>query len=346
ESLLIAKTCSHTLIIAPETKQCLKHLVENYQKLGNTSLNASPKAIYFTSSKKQLYRFLATKGLPIPQTYIIQPNKKISKITTKKKPPKKKLTELYQFLEKEKQLIIKPNMGTSCEGIELITTKRKLESFLINSSQVLLLQQYIPGEYLSVNTYCSDKKVAILSINKQIIQNDRNKIQFLGNKTNYKPKNQSQITNTVKQILEELPGLKGLVGVDIIMATNIELPVIIDINPRASTSICGILTEKNTAGEQVNNKPERIIKTSLDPNKTHIQKISFPKKIECTQTLIQKILGEKPFVTPPLSEGDKSTGLLMGKGIEMKLASKEFTLLKKKWQRYFKVKSEEGIRRE
>lgn len=109
-------------------------------------------------------------------------------------------------------------------------------------------QQYIPGEHLSVSLVCSrivgntcETGSGIpplpLTINRQYIEIDDSTFRFLGGETPLNHPRSEEIIETASKAAMLL-GCQGYAGVDMVVADDI---YVVDVNPRITTSIVGIV---------------------------------------------------------------------------------------------------------
>ncbi|WP_457612968.1 tyramine--L-glutamate ligase [Methanocaldococcus sp.] len=124
---------------------------------------------------------------------------------------------------------------------------------LVNEGSII--QEYIEGETLSVSLIVG-KKVYPISLNRQYI----NEKGFVGADVNIEHELKEEIFSESIKAVNCIDGLNGYVGVDIIV--NEDKVYVVEINPRITTSICGIDTDpslaelliKNANGEELNFK--------------------------------------------------------------------------------------------
>ncbi len=110
-------------------------------------------------------------------------------------------------------------------------------------------QEYIDGEHLSVSLigsrvvgesclYYSGEKALLLAINRQEISFEQDgTIRYGGGETPVNHPRQQEIIATARKALEVL-GCQGYIGIDLVVSP--DRIVIVDVNPRPTTSIIGI----------------------------------------------------------------------------------------------------------
>ena len=140
---------------------------------------------------------------------------------------------------KKYKLIAKPRFGVDCENIKIISSKRdidELENIYPNGSR-FVIQEYIPGDVCSVCLISDGKEALPISLNKQIVKIDENGGEYLGGYIPYEHPLKEKAFAVAKRACEFIPGLKGFIGVDLIIADDVYL---IEINSRFTTSYVGL----------------------------------------------------------------------------------------------------------
>lgn len=155
-----------------------------------------------------------------------------------------KFGELTDDLEIKNKLIAKPVNGVDCENIKIIESKGDIDDLdnLFMEGSGVLIQEYIEGEVLSVSLLSDGKKAIPLSLNKQYIHIDNDSQSYLGGCLPYNHPAKDKIFNSAVTAVESVEGLKGFVGVDLIVKEddgNYE-PYIIEINSRFTTPYVGL----------------------------------------------------------------------------------------------------------
>ncbi|NQY27401.1 MAG: ATP-grasp domain-containing protein [Piscirickettsiaceae bacterium] len=141
--------------------------------------------------------------------------------------------------------IIKPIDGAGCIDTFVFESRHQLEQHLSQADndtlQAQLVQSYIKGTLLSLSLLIDERCVTVLSINRQMISQSGNALTFEACLINDLGSHSFSLSNA-QQLAQEIhyaiPGLWGFVGVDLI--TNSEGTVVIDINPRLTTSYIGL----------------------------------------------------------------------------------------------------------
>ncbi len=122
--------------------------------------------------------------------------------------------------------VVKPRYGCASEGIRM-SRRGTLE-------QGFIATRFIPGEHLSVSLI-TGKTQLLLTVNRQLIEVDGG-ISYKGGTVPYYCERNDEIVETAKKAVKLL-GCRGYAGVDIVLG---DVPYVVDVNPRPTTSIIGI----------------------------------------------------------------------------------------------------------
>ncbi len=202
KSLAFSKNCDAGMVIAPDEllKEATEVLGENTCNLGS-----SPGAVHICADKLACTRMLQQHNLPVPCTVIncVTPG----------------------------NWVVKPRWGCGSERINRVNVKniQKIPNDAVAT-------EYIEGEHISVSLVASNSRVLPLTINRQIIHHNRGSITYHGNQTPFEVENKEEILGIASKAVKIL-GCRGYAGVDII---NSDQPCIVDVNPRATTSIAPV----------------------------------------------------------------------------------------------------------
>jgi len=122
--------------------------------------------------------------------------------------------------------VIKPRFGCASEGI-----RRSRKGIL---QEGFIATKYVDGEHLSASIITGRTQLP-LTVNKQLIEiNDE--ISYKGGIVPYYSDRNEEIIEVAKNTAKAL-GCRGYAGVDIVLG---DMPYVVDVNPRPTTSIIGI----------------------------------------------------------------------------------------------------------
>ena len=122
--------------------------------------------------------------------------------------------------------VIKPRFGCACEGIHKSSAGVLRDGFIAT--------KFIKGEHISATIMTGSTQLA-LTVNRQLIEiNDE--ISYEGGIVPYYCDRNDEIIAVAKRTVKVL-GCRGYAGVDMVLG---EMPYVVDVNPRPTTSIIGI----------------------------------------------------------------------------------------------------------
>ncbi|MCL2116317.1 MAG: ATP-grasp domain-containing protein [Methanobrevibacter sp.] len=137
------------------------------------------------------------------------------------------------------KLIAKPVYGVDCQDTKIISNIHEFENLknVFPSGSSFLIQEYIEGDIVSVSLI-SDGKIAIpISLNKQNILLDSNDYSYLGGELPFNHPLKDKAFEIAKKSVESINGIKGFVGVDLILDEDVYF---LEINSRFTTPYVGI----------------------------------------------------------------------------------------------------------
>ncbi|MHA1212948.1 MAG: ATP-grasp domain-containing protein, partial [Candidatus Heimdallarchaeota archaeon] len=200
------------------------------------------------------------------------------------------------------------------------------EKLTNNSDTTLLVQDFIFGDNVSVLLYIIEDQIHFLSINEQILSLGKDKSEYLGGISNIRHSYAHGILSFCENLLTTISGLQGFIGIDLIISTKRDSSkeiTFIEINPRATTSICGLMNR--------NNKPVEIFPKSIShfapkqKNVTYFAKAKFNFPLTVKHRIYSGLKNNSSIVTPPISF-DKETvySLVRGSGDSSRKANRNF----------------------
>ena len=190
--------------IAPDAE--LAGLVGGLGSEGIRCISSDAEAIRTAADKLETCRRLRESGIETPE--VVDSN-----------------TENYP-------LIAKDRYGVACEGLRIVNSKDE-----IPFGPNLILQEFIHGEDVSVTLFSDGERAVPISLNKQDIEFTQGKGAYVGGEVPFEHSLGEAALETAKKAAESIAGLKGCIGVDLVLA---EKPYIIEINPRVTTSMVAL----------------------------------------------------------------------------------------------------------
>ncbi len=207
------------------------------EKQGVPVLGSSSNAVKITTNKFDMYNALNGK-VPVIKTERILFKDSDNEII-------KELNNYKSNFNDVVSKIAKPADGVSCSGVYVVDSSSDLlraKSHIQNLTLLpyFILQDYIPGISASVSLLSDGKTAVPLSLNFQNIRLNSGKITYIGGKVPLKHKLSDLAMETAKKAVESIDGIKGYVGVDIIIDEINDQVHVIEINSRITTPYIAI----------------------------------------------------------------------------------------------------------
>lgn len=214
----LAADAEHTLPIAPETGGILRDRAALLAREGRRSLGSTPDALALAGDKLRLGRWLAGLGIATPETLRVV--------------PAAGLPESFPF-----PAVLKPIDGAgSCQTF-LIPGPGSVPPGALELPEAIL-QPYVPGRALSAGVLIGDDgRVIPVAVGSQSIRLIDSSFTYEGGTI---PVDHDPFEE-LRPALDAVPGLRGWVGVDYLREESTGRVVVLDINPRPTTSVVGVL---------------------------------------------------------------------------------------------------------
>ena len=220
----LARECGAALVVAPEGGGVLEHLSSLVSDAGVSLLGSLPEAVAVAADKWECYRRFSQAGLPTPETIRVSPGV-ASEAAARLGYP----------------VVVKPIDGAGCEGVGLVADGRVLKRALgqpaLRSAEAILVQKYASGPAASVSLLVADGRSTVLSLNEQRV---RAGIPFAydGGVASWPHPRRAEACEVAQRAVGLVPGLRGYVGVDLVIGE--QTCWLIEINPRPTTSYVGL----------------------------------------------------------------------------------------------------------
>jgi predicted ATP-grasp superfamily ATP-dependent carboligase len=214
-------------LIAPETGRCLERLTAAVERADTMVLGTEAAAIRVAADKQCLPRRLRRCRVPHPRTRVVRPGVPLSRLARDLGYP----------------IVVKPRRGAGCEGVRIARNERELRAAIGSRRAAaapragILLQEYVRGVDASVSLISDGCRAVALAINAQTIRSGRT-LSYLGGRTPLDHPLASRAIDAAVRACEALPGLRGYVGVDLVLTDS--NAVVIEVNPRLTTAYLGV----------------------------------------------------------------------------------------------------------
>ena len=213
------------LIIAPETDGVLARLSAIVEEADVPLLSCSSAAVAIASDKAMCYDLFSHANLPTPLT-------RRSSFSTASQ-----VSAQIGY-----PVVIKPLDGVGCEGVCLVREPAELADALTllhqaTSHDEIILQGFVAGVHASVSLLVAGEQSLPLSLNGQAIEVGCPFV-YRGGEVPLSHPMAARALTVAQSAISLIPGLRGYVGVDLLLTQDEAL--LIEINPRLTTSYIGL----------------------------------------------------------------------------------------------------------
>lgn len=213
------------LPVAPEEDHILYEITKTLEEKGVDIIGSSSDAVLACSDKFETYNLLKDSFPMIKCEKVF-----FSAIKNYKK-----------LFAHGKKMLVKPADGVSCSGVRIVQSYAdfiKASAHLKRTTKLtfFLLQDYVEGISTSVSILSNGKETMPLSLNLQNIGLDNGRLYYNGGKVPYEHELSGEAKYMAKKVVESVDGLKGYVGVDLLLAESDDEIYVLEINPRLTTS--------------------------------------------------------------------------------------------------------------
>ena len=230
------------IFISAENDNNLYNITKILEENNVKTYTSTSEACFKTSDKFETY-----ESLPIT---IPQPRSFRFKIDPKGY-SKRAIENLHEKWQAEDpltplKLIIKPLIGVDCENIVVIENIEDLSYDLENifpPGSRIIVQEFIKGTDVSVSLISDGKKAIPISLNEQFVELKDEKGTYLGGKIPYESEYKYEAFDIAKNAVEAIDGLRGFVGVDLIINSDekdVYSVYLLEINSRFTTPYVGL----------------------------------------------------------------------------------------------------------
>lgn len=230
----LAGECAATYVIAPELDDLLARRCRRVTDAGGASLNSSLPAIAVCSDKLQLAQRLEEADIPTVPTQRLNSTAAIH----------------FDF-----PVVVKPRFGAGSHETYLVETGRRLDEIRLRfadrpETEEAIVQPFVKGMSVSVVAIVKDqgRGAEFWPVVEQLLSND-GRFTYLGGRTSRSAGFDDAIRQVARDATSAAPGLCGYVGIDMLVPYPRGEPLLVEINPRLTTSYVGYraLTHDNLA---------------------------------------------------------------------------------------------------
>ena len=237
-----ASQFSKAIFISAENNNNLYNITKILEENNVKTYTSSSDACFKSSDKSESYEALYDV-VPQPRTFRFKIDPKGYW--------KRAIEHLYEKWQAEDPLtklkiIMKPLIGVDCEDIVVIEDiddlTLDLDKIFVPGSRVIV-QEFIEGTDVSVSLISDGKTAVPISLNEQFVELKDDKGTYLGGKLPFENKYKDEAFEIAKKAVESMEGLKGFVGVDLIINADekdVYSVYLLEVNSRFTTPYVGL----------------------------------------------------------------------------------------------------------
>ena len=230
------------IFISAENNNNLYNITKILEENDVKTYTSTAEACFKSSDKSESYEALYD-AVPQPRTFRFKIDPKGYW--------KRAIEHLYEKWQAEDPLtklkiIIKPLIGVDCEDIVVLEDigdlTLDLDKIFVPGSRVIV-QEFIEGTDVSVSLISDGKTAIPISLNEQFVELKDDKGTYLGGKLPFESKYKDEAFEIAKKAVESIDGLKGFVGVDLIINADekdVYSVYLLEINSRFTTPYVGL----------------------------------------------------------------------------------------------------------
>jgi len=274
------------IVIAPAFKEALHNITRFFEGKGIKVLGSSSNAVKICSNKYATYNVLKRAKISIPKTFLGLFDEDMESLES-------------EALKIGYPIVVKPVDGVGCAGLSMVNKKEELEVAVERvrgetHEDCFLIQEYLKGDHASVSLISDGEKIAALALNAQYIKlgSPAEGASYEGGHTPFNHPLESLAVKEAIKAVKAIDGLKGYVGVDLVITS--KRPVVVEVNPRLTTSYLGLreILNVNVGAEIVKASFGLGVPTSIErKGYAIIGKVRFDEKFALSSEKI-KAIGE------------------------------------------------------
>ena len=201
--------------VAPEEAGRLEALNRGVMDAGKRLLGCRPDAVRIAASKYATARLLNRAGVKSVPTFA-------SPLSLAKG-----------------AAVAKPDKGAGCQTTRYFHDRFSAREWAsAHTDAGFVFQPYLSGESLSLSVLCSQSGSELLSVNRQDVRLENDRLSFHGVAVNALLDREGRYAHLAQRVTSVIPGLWGYVGIDLLETE--AGPVILEVNPRVTVSYAGL----------------------------------------------------------------------------------------------------------
>ena len=212
-----AFSADYILLIAPETDGCLEHYADLLSNFSDRIISPNIDFIRLAADKWKSHHWFSSHGVPCPDTVLLSDGGDTNDVPADFFP-----------------CVAKPFDGAGSEDVRLVATADELT----NIAKPILLQRFVAGIPASVSAIVeSSNKIHFLEPGRQVFDAEPFGV-HLRTEFPLALELRERALNLARLVVETTPSTLGYFGIDMILAEGPEDDVVVEINPRLTTSYC------------------------------------------------------------------------------------------------------------
>jgi predicted ATP-grasp superfamily ATP-dependent carboligase len=222
----VAASAERALLVAPEFDGHLSRVCRLADEVGARLLSPSRDFIDVTSDKQRTADLLAQRGVAVPVGVPIATGEG--------------LPQAFPY-----PAVLKPRDGAGSQGMSLFA-QHPGDDF--RAPAAMRLEKFVAGQPASIAALCGPGGNLMLPPCSQRLSDD-GRFAYLGGETPLSPILVERAQRLANATLEALPPAHGYVGIDLVLGDGPTNDVVIEVNPRLTTSYVGLrrLVRENLA---------------------------------------------------------------------------------------------------
>ena len=214
----LAAEADLTLLVAPETDGILQERARMITQVQGRSLGSTVEAISLAGDKHALADHWKRFEVATPAARVVRPLEGLPR-------------------DQNYPAILKPRFGAGCLETYFVESFDACPSEALSMSEAIL-QEYILGESLSASFLVgADGRSDLIGVATQTIDREGLRLVYRGGSLPIL--DEIEGISIVRRAVECVPGLRGWVGVDFIVDCRSGDVIVLEINPRVTTSLVG-----------------------------------------------------------------------------------------------------------
>ena len=210
-----AQVADRILLIAPESEGCLEHYANLLSNFAAKFIRPEIGFIQLAADKWKCHNWFSQRNVPCPDTILLTNGS---------------VLETEDFFPS----VAKPVDGAGSEGVRMVTSLAELG----HVTEPTLLQRFVKGVPASVSVIAeSADKIHFLEPGRQVFDAEPFGI-YLRTEYPLEPEFRERALKLARCVLDACPNFTGYAGIDMILADEPEDDVLIEVNPRLTTSYC------------------------------------------------------------------------------------------------------------